>query len=92
MEESGPLAPNSSVNNQDVPGGLLQTSGADGQKGQETNEVYEETAAINCDQDKAAAPKQMGKKNSSIIYTKKLSDETDSHQKSQKRLCNGAEI
>lgn len=63
MEESGPLAPNGSVNNRDVPGGQLQTSGADGQKGQETNEVYEETAAIDCDQDKAAAPKQTGKNN-----------------------------
>ncbi|XP_076007219.1 ADAMTS-like protein 2 [Genypterus blacodes] len=30
---------------------------ADGQTGQETNEVYEETAAIDCDQDGATAPK-----------------------------------
>uniref|UniRef100_A0A8D3AQ07 PLAC domain-containing protein n=1 Tax=Scophthalmus maximus TaxID=52904 RepID=A0A8D3AQ07_SCOMX len=38
----------------------LEPGAADGQKGQETNEVYEETAAIDCDQDGAAPPKYTG--------------------------------
>lgn len=33
----------------------------DGETGQETNEVYEETGAIDCDQDGAAAPKFTGR-------------------------------
>ncbi|XP_034027026.1 ADAMTS-like protein 2 isoform X3 [Thalassophryne amazonica] len=60
MEVRGLLAPNSSVYDQtglDTQQGqiLLDRGGTD--KGQETNEVYEETAAINCNQDGAAAPK-----------------------------------
>ncbi|XP_041756650.1 ADAMTS-like protein 2 isoform X3 [Coregonus clupeaformis] len=33
-----------------------EMAGAEGQKGQETNEVYEETAAIDCDQDSPTPP------------------------------------
>ncbi|XP_034452319.1 ADAMTS-like protein 2 [Hippoglossus hippoglossus] len=51
------LSPNSSVYEQTGPEGQLEPGAADGQKGQETNEVYEEAAAIDCDQDGAAAPK-----------------------------------
>ena len=61
VEVGGLLAPNSSIYGQEAPGGQLGTDDADGQKGQETNEVYEETAAIDCDQDGAAAPKFTGK-------------------------------
>uniref|UniRef100_A0A3Q2ZK89 ADAMTS-like 2 n=1 Tax=Kryptolebias marmoratus TaxID=37003 RepID=A0A3Q2ZK89_KRYMA len=50
VEEGGPLAPNGSRYDQEVPGGRLDKTDADGQKDQETNEVYEETAAIDCDQ------------------------------------------
>ncbi|XP_041793689.1 ADAMTS-like protein 2 [Chelmon rostratus] len=57
VEVGGPLAPNSSIYDQAAPDGQLEPGGAEGQKGQETNEVYEETAAIDCDQDGAAAPK-----------------------------------
>lgn len=60
MEVEGLLAPNSSNYGQAAPEGQLQPGGADGQKGQETNEVYEETAAIDCDQDGATAPKYAG--------------------------------
>ncbi|KAK9522036.1 hypothetical protein VZT92_018529 [Zoarces viviparus] len=56
VEVVGPLAPNSSVYDQAAPDSQPEPGGADGQKGQETNEVYEETAAIDCDQDAAAAP------------------------------------
>ncbi|XP_058491260.1 ADAMTS-like protein 2 [Solea solea] len=51
------LSPNSSVYDKSSPQGQLEPGGTDGQKGPETNEVYEETAAIDCDQDGAAAPK-----------------------------------
>ncbi|XP_073323126.1 ADAMTS-like protein 2 [Pagrus major] len=56
VEVGGQLAPNSSVYDQAGPEGQLP-GGAEGQKGQETNEVYEESAAIDCDQDGAAVPK-----------------------------------
>lgn len=59
MEVGGLLPPNSSVYDPPPPQGPL--GGADRQKGQETNEVYEETAAIICDQDGAAAPKFTGR-------------------------------
>uniref|UniRef100_A0A3Q2R082 ADAMTS like 2 n=1 Tax=Fundulus heteroclitus TaxID=8078 RepID=A0A3Q2R082_FUNHE len=51
VEEDGPVAPNGSIYDQKVPGGQLETGQADGQKGQETNEVFEETTAIDCDED-----------------------------------------
>uniref|UniRef100_A0A8C2Z2Q0 ADAMTS like 2 n=1 Tax=Cyclopterus lumpus TaxID=8103 RepID=A0A8C2Z2Q0_CYCLU len=51
-------APNGSVYDQVATEGRPEPEGADGPKGQETNEVYEETAAIDCDQD--AAPKVTG--------------------------------
>lgn len=70
VEEGGPLAPNASVYEREVPGGPLETSAADGQKAQETNEVYEETAAIDCDQDKAAGPKFTGQKVRPSNYNK----------------------
>uniref|UniRef100_A0A8D3APW5 PLAC domain-containing protein n=1 Tax=Scophthalmus maximus TaxID=52904 RepID=A0A8D3APW5_SCOMX len=54
------LSPNSSVYEQTDPQDQLEPGAADGQKGQETNEVYEETAAIDCDQDGAAPPKYTG--------------------------------
>ncbi|TKS78188.1 ADAMTS-like protein 2 [Collichthys lucidus] len=57
VEMGGLLAPNSSIYDHSPTKGQLEPGGADGQKGQETNEVYEETAAIGCDQDGAAAPK-----------------------------------
>uniref|UniRef100_UPI003AB03A30 ADAMTS-like protein 2 n=1 Tax=Centroberyx gerrardi TaxID=166262 RepID=UPI003AB03A30 len=64
VEVGGLLAPNASVYDAAGPEGrqnrvLLEPGvpgGAEGQKGQETNEVYEETAAIDCDQDGAGAP------------------------------------
>lgn len=55
----GGLAPNSSIYDQAAPEGQLEPGGADGQKGQETNEVYEETVAIDCDQD--GVPKFTGR-------------------------------
>lgn len=60
VEVEGLLAPNSSIYGQAAPEGQLQPGGVEGQKGQETNEVYEETAAIDCDQDGATAPKYSG--------------------------------
>uniref|UniRef100_A0A3P8TU92 ADAMTS like 2 n=1 Tax=Amphiprion percula TaxID=161767 RepID=A0A3P8TU92_AMPPE len=51
VEVGGLLAPNGSVYDQTSPGDPLDAGGNDGPKGQETNEVYEETAAIDCDQD-----------------------------------------
>ncbi|XP_068167393.1 ADAMTS-like protein 2 isoform X2 [Antennarius striatus] len=56
LEDGGLLAPNSSVFDQTVPEGQLETGAADGQKEQETNEVYE-TATIDCDQDEAVVQK-----------------------------------
>lgn len=64
VEVSGLLTPNGSVCDQVAPGGQVETEGTDGQKGKETNEVYEETAAIDCE-DGVAAPKFTG--NSSQI-------------------------
>ncbi|CAB1459854.1 unnamed protein product [Pleuronectes platessa] len=55
------LSPNSSVHEQGGPQGQLEPGAADGQKVQETNEVYEETVSIDCDQDAAAAPKFTGR-------------------------------
>ncbi|XP_037338305.2 ADAMTS-like protein 2 [Pungitius pungitius] len=51
VEVEGPPAPNGSVYDQAVPESRAEAGGADGQKGQETNEVYEETEAIDCEQD-----------------------------------------
>lgn len=56
MEVVGLLAPNSSIYDQTAP-----KDSRGGEKGQETNEVYEESAAIDCDQDAAAAPKYSGR-------------------------------
>ncbi|XP_039906984.1 ADAMTS-like protein 2 [Simochromis diagramma] len=64
VEVSGLLTPNGSICEQVAPGGQVETEGTDGQKGKETNEVYEETAAIDCE-DGVAAPKFTG--NSSQI-------------------------
>ncbi|KAM3611575.1 uncharacterized protein V6R79_020712 [Siganus canaliculatus] len=57
VEVGGLLSPNGSTYDQTAPGGQLEAGGAEGQKGQETNEVYEETAAIDCEKDGATAPK-----------------------------------
>uniref|UniRef100_A0A3P9Q228 ADAMTS like 2 n=1 Tax=Poecilia reticulata TaxID=8081 RepID=A0A3P9Q228_POERE len=57
VEEDGLASPNGSVYDQKVPGGPLEAGGADGPKGQETNEVFEETTAIDCDEDDAGLPK-----------------------------------
>ncbi|KAI3372948.1 hypothetical protein L3Q82_023388 [Scortum barcoo] len=51
VEVGGMLVPNGSIYDQVPPAGQLDPGGADVQKGQETNEVYEETATIDCDQD-----------------------------------------
>uniref|UniRef100_I3K8M3 ADAMTS like 2 n=1 Tax=Oreochromis niloticus TaxID=8128 RepID=I3K8M3_ORENI len=59
VEVSGLLAPNGSICDQVAPGGQMETEGTDGQKGKETNEVYEETAAIDCE-DGVATPKFTG--------------------------------
>lgn len=56
VEVVGLLAPNSSIYDQTAP-----KDSRGGEKGQETNEVYEESAAIDCDQDAAAAPKYSGR-------------------------------
>uniref|UniRef100_A0A667WKF0 ADAMTS like 2 n=1 Tax=Myripristis murdjan TaxID=586833 RepID=A0A667WKF0_9TELE len=69
VEMGGLLAPNGSDYDKTAPNGqqgrvLLDPGvpgGAEGQNGQETNEVYEETAAIDCDQDGAAAPQFTGR-------------------------------
>ncbi|KAK5870663.1 hypothetical protein PBY51_003590 [Eleginops maclovinus] len=60
VEVGGLLSPNSSIYDQSAPESQLEPGGANGQKGQETNEVYEETGSIECDQDGAAAPKLTG--------------------------------
>ncbi|KAM7391051.1 hypothetical protein PAMP_021768 [Pampus punctatissimus] len=57
VEVGGLLAPNSSVYDQEAPKAQLEPGGTEGKKGQETNEVYEESAAIGCDQDAVPAPK-----------------------------------
>lgn len=46
-----------------------KAAGAEDQKGQETNEVYEETGAIGCHQDSPTPPQYTG--NTSILQTKK---------------------
>ncbi|XP_042344492.1 LOW QUALITY PROTEIN: ADAMTS-like protein 2 [Plectropomus leopardus] len=55
VEVGGLLTPNSSMYDQVIPDSQMDLG--DGQKGQETNEVYEETAAIDCDQDGVVGPK-----------------------------------
>lgn len=69
MEMGGLLAPNSSIYDHSTTKGQLEPGGADGQKGQETNEVYEETAAIGCDQDGAAAPKYSGSDHRFVVFS-----------------------
>lgn len=73
MEEDGVTPPNASVYDQDVPGGHFGTDEADGQKGQETNEVFEETTAIDCDEDKAGVPKAPGEDEWFMVYGSNLS-------------------
>ncbi|XP_024909195.1 ADAMTS-like protein 2 [Cynoglossus semilaevis] len=51
VEVGGLLPSNASVHRQTGPQSVQGEVGADGQKGQETNEVYEESAAIDCEQD-----------------------------------------
>lgn len=72
-EVGGLLAPNSSIYDQAAPEGHLD-SGGEVQKGQETNEVYEESAAIDCDQDAAAAPKYSGRGRNNVtrLYEKEF--------------------
>ncbi|XP_041856503.1 ADAMTS-like protein 2 [Melanotaenia boesemani] len=60
VEVGGLLAPNSSIYDQKAPMDQLETGDADRQKGQETNEVYEQTAAIDCDQDDASTSRFTG--------------------------------
>lgn len=60
VEDDGAMAPNSSVYHQDVPGGQMETGETDGKKGQETNEVFEETTTIDCDEDEAGRPELTG--------------------------------
>ncbi|CAN9512639.1 unnamed protein product [Ophioblennius macclurei] len=55
VEMGSPLASNSSFYDLAAPGGRLETGASDGQKSQETNEVYVETSGIKCDGDGAAA-------------------------------------
>uniref|UniRef100_A0A8C4F1S5 ADAMTS-like 2 n=1 Tax=Dicentrarchus labrax TaxID=13489 RepID=A0A8C4F1S5_DICLA len=61
VEVGGLLSPNNSIYDQAAPEGQLEPGGAEGQKGQETNEVYEETASIDCDVDGAADRKYSGR-------------------------------
>lgn len=61
VEVVGLLAPNTSIYHQAAPEGHLDSGGREVPKGEETNEVYEESAAIDCDQDAAAAPKYSGR-------------------------------
>lgn len=56
VEVGGLLPPNSTICDQVVSRGQVETVGADGLKGKETNEVYEETATLDCE-DGAASPK-----------------------------------
>lgn len=60
VEMEGLLAPNGSLYGQGRRDDPPQSGSAEIQKGQETNEVYEETAAIDCDHDGATAPKYPG--------------------------------
>lgn len=66
VEVVGLLAPNSSLYVQAAPEGHLDSGGGEVQKGQETNEVYEESAAKDCDQDTAAAPKYSGRAQNNV--------------------------
>lgn len=66
VEMVGLLAPNSSIYVQAAPGGHLDSGGGEVQKGQETNEVYEESAAIDCDREAAAAPKYSGRPQNNV--------------------------
>ncbi|MED6272323.1 hypothetical protein CHARACLAT_029220, partial [Characodon lateralis] len=71
VEEDSLMPPNGSVYDQAVPGTQLGTGEADGQKGQETNEVFEEKTAIVCDEDEAGVPvpKLTDKGNSSQTHS-----------------------
>lgn len=60
MEMEGLLAPNISLYGPGPRSDPPQSGSTETQKGQETNEVYEETAAIDCDHDGATAPKYSG--------------------------------
>uniref|UniRef100_A0A3B3D2K2 ADAMTS-like 2 n=1 Tax=Oryzias melastigma TaxID=30732 RepID=A0A3B3D2K2_ORYME len=64
-EDGGPVVHNTNINDHEVPTGTIKTGGTEGQKAQETNEVYEESAAIDCEQDRATSPKFTGERNSS---------------------------
>ncbi|XP_068594661.1 ADAMTS-like protein 2 [Brachionichthys hirsutus] len=57
LEVGDRLATNSSVFGPAAPEDQLETGDAEVQKEQETNEVYEETATIDCDQDDAVVQK-----------------------------------
>ncbi|RVE68901.1 hypothetical protein OJAV_G00096020 [Oryzias javanicus] len=59
-EDGGPVVHNTNINDHEVPTGTMKTGGTEGQKAQETNEVYEESAAIDCEQDRATSPKFTG--------------------------------
>ncbi|XP_024115928.1 ADAMTS-like protein 2 [Oryzias melastigma] len=59
-EDGGPVVHNTNINDHEVPTGTIKTGGTEGQKAQETNEVYEESAAIDCEQDRATSPKFTG--------------------------------
>ncbi|KAM6930688.1 ADAMTS-like protein 2 [Xenentodon cancila] len=74
VEAGGMLPANSSAFDPEVPGGQQETGGADGQNGQETNEVYEETAAIDCDQDGAAPRTFTGNSSQASSTAKPISD------------------
>ncbi|XP_065818641.1 LOW QUALITY PROTEIN: ADAMTS-like protein 2 [Labrus bergylta] len=72
VEVGGLLAPNGSIYDQTAPEGHIERGGVEVQKGQETNEVYEETVAIDCDQDGAAAPKFTGRDSFTDTHTHTL--------------------
>lgn len=60
VEMEGLLAPNGSLYGPGRRDDPPRPGSGEIQKGQETNEVYEETAAIDCDHDGATAPKYPG--------------------------------
>uniref|UniRef100_A0A4W5MXY1 ADAMTS like 2 n=1 Tax=Hucho hucho TaxID=62062 RepID=A0A4W5MXY1_9TELE len=67
VEMGSMVAPNGSTYDKVAP--ETQQKGAEDQKGQETNEVYEETGAIDCHQDSPTPSQYTG--NTSILETKK---------------------
>ena len=81
VEVGGLLAANSSVYDKGPPVSqqnqvLMEPGapgGAEGQKGQETNEVYEETAAIDCDQDTPASQQYTGRQSVQVCMFLQLS-------------------